>query len=135
MTATQVRLARRPEGVPDDDTYAITHDEVPEPADGQVLLRVVLLSLDPYMRGRMSAAESYADPVAVGDVMVGGTVAEVVASRHPDWSEGDLVLSYSGWQTHALSDGRGLRRLDPAVVPPSSALGVLGMPGFTAYAG
>jgi NADPH-dependent curcumin reductase CurA len=133
--ATQVRLARRPEGEPGDDAFAFTHDEVPEPGDGQLLLRVVLLSLDPYMRGRMSAAESYADPVEVGDVLVGGTVCEVVGSRHPDWSVGDVVLSYSGWQTHALSDGRGLRRLDPSLAPLSTALGVLGMPGFTAYAG
>ena len=133
--ATQVRLARRPVGEPDDDTYAFTHDDVPDPAEGQLLLRVVYLSLDPYMRGRMSAAESYADPVEVGDVLVGGTVCEVMSSRHPDWSAGDLVLSYSGWRTHALSDGRGLRRLDPAVAPISTALGVLGMPGFTAYAG
>jgi NADPH-dependent curcumin reductase CurA len=133
--ATQVRLAQRPVGEPDADTYAITHDEVPDPSDGQLLLKVVYLSLDPYMRGRMSAAESYADPVEVGDVLVGGTVCEVVESRHPDYAAGDLVLSYSGWQTHALSDGSGLRRLDASVVPVSTALGVLGMPGFTAYAG
>lgn len=135
MKATQIRLAQRPEGEPDDRTYAVTHDEVPSPADGQVLLRVVYLSLDPYMRGRMSAAESYADPVEIGDVLVGGTVCEVVESRHPDYAPGDMVLSYSGWQTHALSDGSGLRKLDPSVVPVSTALGVLGMPGFTAYAG
>jgi NADPH-dependent curcumin reductase CurA len=96
MRATQIRLARRPEGEPTDQCYAITHDEVPDPADGQLLLRVVYLSLDPYMRGRMSDAESYAAPTRIGDVMAGGTVCEVVASRHPDFSEGDLVLSYSG---------------------------------------
>jgi NADPH-dependent curcumin reductase CurA len=135
MNATQIRLAQRPQGEPDDSTYAVTHDEVPSPGEGQVLLRVVYLSLDPYMRGRMSAAESYAAPVEVGDVLVGGTVCEVVESRHPDFSAGDFVLSYSGWQTHALSDGSGLRKLDPSVVPLSTALGVLGMPGFTAYAG
>jgi NADPH-dependent curcumin reductase len=135
MRATQVRLAERPEGEPGDSTYVFTHDEVPDPTDGELLLRVVYLSLDPYMRGRMSAAESYAAPLEVGDVLVGGTVAEVVSSRHPDYAAGDIVLSYSGWQTHAISDGRGLRRLDPSVVPISTALGVLGMPGFTAYAG
>ncbi len=135
MTATQIRLARRPVGEPDDGTYEVTHDEVPVPRDGQVLLRVVYLSLDPYMRGRMSAAKSYADPVEVGDVLMGGTVCQVQASRHPDYAEGDYVLSYAGWQTHALSDGTGLRRLDPARAPISTALGVLGMPGFTAYAG
>jgi NADPH-dependent curcumin reductase CurA len=83
----------------------------------------------------MSAAKSYADPVEVGDVLVGGTVCVVEESRHPDYAVGDVVLSYSGWRTHALSDGSGLRRLDPSVVPVSTALGVLGMPGFTAYAG
>jgi NADPH-dependent curcumin reductase CurA len=136
MTVTQIRLAKRPEGEPDDSCFTVvTHDEPPEPADGQVLLRVVYLSLDPYMRGRMSAAKSYADPVEVGDVLVGGTVCEVISSRHPDLAAGDFVLSYSGWQTHALADGSRLRKLDPSVVPLSTALGVLGMPGFTAYAG
>jgi len=135
MSATQVRLARRPEGEPGDDCFTFSHDEVPSPAEGQLLLRVVYLSLDPYMRGRMSAAKSYADPVEVGDVLVGGTVCVVEESRHPEYAAGDVVLSYSGWRTHALSDGSGLRRLDPSVVPVSTALGVLGMPGFTAYAG
>ena len=133
--STQVRLARRPEGEPLDDTYEFVEHELPGLDDGQLLLRVVYLSLDPYMRGRMSAAPSYAAPVEVGDVMVGGTVCVVEASRHPEYSPGDMVLSYSGWQTHAISDGSGLRRLDPSVVPVSTALGVLGMPGFTAYAG
>ena len=135
MRATQIRLARRPHGEPGDDCFEVTHDEVPEPDEGQLLLRVVYLSLDPYMRGRMSEAKSYAEPVEVGDVMVGGTVCEVVSSRHPSYQPGDVVLSYSGWRTHALSDGHGLRRLDPSVVPVSTSLGVLGMPGFTAYAG
>lgn len=135
MISTQVRLARRPHGVPDDETYSIVEQDLPEPADGQVLLRVVYLSLDPYMRGRMSAAESYAAPVEVGDVLVGGTVCEVVESRNAQFAVGDFVLSYSGWQSHALSDGRGLRKLDASRAPISTALGVLGMPGFTAYAG
>jgi NADPH-dependent curcumin reductase CurA len=135
VISTQVRLARRPHGVPDDDTYSFVERDLPEPADGQVLLRVVYLSLDPYMRGRMSSAESYADPVEVGDVLVGGTVCEVVESRNAQFAVGDFALSYSGWQSHALSDGRGLRKLDPSRAPISTALGVLGMPGFTAYAG
>ncbi len=134
-TTTRITLARRPNGEPDDSVFATTTAELPEPDDGQLLLRVVYLSLDPYMRGRMSDAESYADPVAIGDVLVGGTVCEVMTSRHPDFHEGDFVLSYAGWQTHAVSDGRGLRRIDPTDVPISTALGVLGMPGFTAYAG
>ncbi len=131
----QVRLARRPEGEPGDDVFAFEEHELPEVGEGQLLLRVVYLSLDPYMRGRMSAAPSYAAPVEVGDVLVGGTVCVVEESRHPDWAPGDVALSYSGWQTHAVSDGTGLRRLDPAAAPISTALGVLGMPGFTAYAG
>jgi hypothetical protein len=96
---------------------------------------VVYLSLDPYMRGRMSAAKSYAAPAEIGDVLVGGTVCQVESSQHPDYAEGDYVLSFSGWQTHVISDGTGLRKLDPSVVPLSTALGVLGMPGFTAYTG
>ena len=134
-TSTQVRLARRPQGEPTDDTYSFEDHELPELTDGQLLLRVVYLSLDPYMRGRMSDAPSYAAPVEIGDVMVGATVCLVEESRHPDFAEGDWVLSYSGWQTHAISDGRGLRKLDAGAVPVSTALGVLGMPGFTAYAG
>jgi NADPH-dependent curcumin reductase CurA len=87
------------------------------------------------MRGRMSAAKSYAASVEIGQVMEGGTVAEVLESRHPDYAAGDMVLSYSGWQAHALSDGTDLRKLDPQQAPVTTALGVLGMPGFTAYAG
>jgi NADPH-dependent curcumin reductase CurA len=133
--STQVRLARRPEGEPGDDSFAFMEHELPALEDGQVLLRVVYLSLDPYMRGRMSDAPSYAAPVEIDQVMVGGTVCVVEESRNPHWEAGDVVLSYSGWQTHDVSDGRGLRKLDPAVLPVSTALGVLGMPGFTAYAG
>ena len=134
-TTTQVLLARRPEGEPGDDTYAFETHELPALEDGQLLLRVVYLSLDPYMRGRMSDAASYADPVEVGGLLVGGTVCVVEESRHPSYAVGDVVLSYSGWQTYAVSDGTGLRKLDPSAVPISTALGVLGMPGFTAYAG
>jgi NADPH-dependent curcumin reductase len=108
---------------------------VPALSAGQVLLRTLYLSLDPYMRGRMSDAPSYAPPVAVGDVMVGGTVARVDASRHPDYQVGDVVLGYGGWQDYALSDGNGLTKLDAEMTQPSLALGVLGMPGFTAYMG
>ncbi len=98
-------------------------------------MRTLFLSLDPYMRGRMSAAKSYAKPAELGQPMVGGTVGEIVASRHPQYREGDIVLGYGGWQEYALSNGRGLRKLDPAAAPVSTALGVLGMPGMTAYVG
>jgi hypothetical protein len=100
-----------------------------------VLLRTIYLSLDPYMRGRMSTAESYATPLEIGDVMLGGTVCEVVESRAASRTVGDLVLAFTGWQTHAVVDARHTRRLDPRAAPISTALGVLGMPGFTAYAG
>jgi NADPH-dependent curcumin reductase CurA len=131
----QVRLARRPEGEPGDDCFDFVQHDLPDLGDGQVLLRVIYLSLDPYMRGRMSDAPSYAAPVEVGGLLEGGTVCVVEESRNPEWKPGDIVLTYSGWQSHAITDGSGMRRLDPSVVPISTALGVLGMPGFTAYAG
>ena len=133
--STQIRLASRPVGEPQDSDFDVVTTELPEVGEGQVLLRTVYLSLDPYMRGRMSAAKSYAKPVEVGDVMVGGTVCEVLESRAPNRAAGDLVLAFAGWQTHAVVDARHTRRLDPAAAPVSTALGVLGMPGFTAYAG
>ncbi|WP_027348914.1 NADP-dependent oxidoreductase [Halotalea alkalilenta] len=130
----RVVLAKRPVGRPDPSDFRLEQSSVPSPGEGEVLLEIEYLSLDPYMRGRMSDAKSYAEPVAIGATMVGGTVARVVESRHPDYAEGDLVLSYSGWQRYAISDGSDLRRLDPKL-PPTTALGVLGMPGFTAYSG
>jgi NADPH-dependent curcumin reductase len=135
MQTTQVLLARRPVGEPQDDDFELVTRDLPAPQDGELLLRVVYLSLDPYMRGRMSAVKSYAEPVEVGGVIEGGTVCEVLESRHPDFNAGDVVLSHSGWQSHAVSHGRRVRRLDPARAPISTAVGVLGMPGFTAYAG
>jgi NADPH-dependent curcumin reductase len=132
---TQITLKQRPHGEPTADDFETVTKDLPPLEDGQVLLEVKHLSLDPYMRGRMSEAESYADPVPLGGVMVGGTVAEVVESRSDRRQVGDLVLSYSGWQTHAVADARHTRRLEDDGNPPSTALGVLGMPGFTAYAG
>lgn len=131
----RILLASRPDGKPAPEHFKIDAVPVGEPADGQVLLKVLFLSLDPYMRGRMNAGKSYAKPVEVGDVMEGGTVARVVRSRHPDFVEGDVVLSYSGWQSYAVADDATLRKIDPSAAPVSTALGVLGMPGFTAYAG
>lgn len=128
-------LASRPHGKPSLDDFRFNEATVPSVGEGQVLLRNRYLSLDPYMRGRMSDAESYADPVAIGDVMVGGTVAEVVVSRHADFSAGDLVVAFGGWQDYALSNGEGLLKLPKEMAHPSYALGVLGMPGFTAYMG
>ena len=128
-------LAVRPKGAPDADTLRLETAAVPAPAPGQMLLRTEYLSLDPYMRGRMSDAPSYADPVALGVVMEGGTVAQVVASHVDGFAAGDWVLSYNGWQDYALSDGKGVTSLGPDPAHPSWALGIMGMPGFTAWAG
>ena len=134
-STTQIRLIGYPEGEPGDDAYETTVEELPELADGQVLLRTIHLSLDPYMRGRMSKAKSYSAPVPLGEVMIGGTVCEVMESRSPKRAVGDVVLAFTGWQTHAAVEARHTRLLDPAAAPVSTALGVLGMPGFTAYGG
>ena len=128
-------LNSRPVGAPIADNFRLKESPLPVPAAGQILLRNLYLSLDPYMRGRMSDAPSYAPPVALGEVMIGGTVSRVEVSRHPDYQAGELVLSYAGWQDYALSDGSGLTRLRADFPRPTQALGVLGMPGFTAYMG
>ncbi|WP_433621668.1 NADP-dependent oxidoreductase [Nocardia sp. CA-120079] len=135
VESTRIVLASRPEGAPTPANFRIETAALPEPGEGEVLLRTLYLSLDPYMRGRMSAAKSYAAPVEIGDVMVGGTVAEVLESGAPSIAKGDVVQAYSGWQTHQVAAASGLRKLDPDKVPISTALGVLGMPGFTAYSG
>ena len=128
-------LNARPRGAPTTTDFRIESSPVPHPEAGQVLLRTLYLSLDPYMRGRMSDGPSYAAPVGIGDVMVGGTVSRVEVSKHGDFRVGELVAGYSGWQDYALSDGKGLTSLYPDEPHPSRALGVLGMPGFTAYMG
>lgn len=131
----RVVLAARPEGEPTPDHFRLETAPVPKPGPGQVLIRILWLSLDPYMRGRMSSAKSYAKPVEIGEVMEGGTVGEVAVSNHPDYAPGDFVLSHSGWQEYAIADGASVRKLDPTLAPLSTALGVLGMPGMTAYTG
>jgi NADPH-dependent curcumin reductase CurA len=128
-------LNARPKGEPDVDTLRWVEAPAPVPGEGQMLLRTVYLSLDPYMRGRMSDAPSYAAPVGIGEVMVGATVAQVVESHVPGFASGDWVLAYGGWQDYALSDGKGVANLGASPANPSWALGVLGMPGFTAWAG
>ena len=135
VNSKQIVLASRPEGEPSPANFKLAESEVREPGEGEILLKTLWLSLDPYMRGRMSAAKSYAKPVEPGEVMVGGTVAEVAASKHKDYKPGDVVLSYDGWRQYALSKGAGLRKLDPKQAPVETALGVLGMPGMTAYTG
>jgi NADPH-dependent curcumin reductase CurA len=128
-------LASRPDGPPSPAHFRLEESAVPVPAQGEVLLRTVYLSLDPYMRGRMSDAPSYAPHVELGAAMVGQTVSRVVDSRHPDYKPGDWVLAGGGWQDYAVLDGGSLRRLGDAPANPSHALGVAGMPGFTAYIG
>jgi NADPH-dependent curcumin reductase CurA len=135
VTNRQVLLKRRPVGKPSADDFEIADAPIPAASDGAVLRRTIYLSLDPYMRGRMSEGPSYATPVALGQVMGGGTVSQVVESRHPGFSAGDFVVGYDGWQQFAASSGREIRKLDPAMAPISTALGVLGMPGMTAYVG
>jgi hypothetical protein len=131
----RIILNSRPVGAPTAENFRLEELAVPVLSAGQVLLRTLYLSLDPYMRGRMSDAPSYAPPVAVGAVIVGGTVSRVEASLLPDYQPGDVVLGYSGWQDFAISDGTGLTKLDARMTHPSLALGVLGMPGFTGYMG
>jgi len=128
-------LAERPTGVPTAANFRLEEKPIPALKTGEILLRTIWLSLDPYMRGRMSDAPSYAAPVAVGGVMVGGTVCRVEESRHAGFTEGELVLSTSGWQEYSVSDGAGASKLPADLRHPSYALGVLGMPGFTAYKG
>jgi len=129
----RVMLARRPEGEPVDADFRLVEEPVPECRDGEVLLRTRYLSLDPYMRGRMSAARSYAKSVEIGEMMVGGAVSEVLDSKNAAFRKGDFVLGYTGWQTEHVCPGDGLRKLDPNAAPVTYALGVLGMPGQTAY--
>lgn len=128
-------LAQRPQGMPSDQDFRLEKVAQPEPEQGQVLLRTLYLSLDPYVRGRLDDVPSYSPPLAIGDVICGGTVCRVEQSQHPDYQAGDLVLAYTGWQDYALSDGEGLQKLDANMAHPSYALGLLGMPGFTGYMG
>jgi NADPH-dependent curcumin reductase CurA len=135
-TNRRILLRNRPTGAPSRDDFELAQVPVPEPGEGEVLTRTLFLSLDPYMRGRMSAARSYAKPVELGEVMTAGTVGEVVASRHQSFAPGDIVLGQGGWQDYAVLPGALVRKLDPKQkVPLSYALGVLGMPGMTAYVG
>jgi NADPH-dependent curcumin reductase CurA len=133
--AKRIVLASRPVGEPKPSDFRIEEIPVPAPGPGQLLLRTIWLSLDPYMRGRISDAASYAQPVPIGGVIEAGTVCEVIASNNPAFAKGDIVLARAGWQTHALSDGKGLAKIDPKLAPISTAVGVLGMPGMTAYTG
>lgn len=131
----RIVLASRPVGAPTDANFRLEEAPLPKPQQGEMLLRSVYLSLDPYMRGRMSDAKSYADPVAIDEVMVGGTVCQVIESNNADYQAGEWVLAYTGWQDFGISNGEGLIKLGKNPTNPSYALGIMGMPGFTAYMG
>jgi NADPH-dependent curcumin reductase CurA len=130
----QIILKSRPVGEPKESDFALVETPTPEPGEGEILSRTIYLSLDPYMRGRLSASESYAASVELNSAIVGGTVSQIIKSNHPQFQVGDFVLSNNGWQTYAVSKGETLRKLDPTQAPLSYSLGVLGMPGLTAYA-
>ena len=131
----KIVLASRPRGRATVDNFRLERSPIPTVGDGQVLLKTVYLSLDPYMRGRMNAGPSYAAAAELGDVMVGETVSRVIKSSNSAFAEGDLVTAYSGWQEYSVSNGAGVRKVDPRIPRPSYALGLLGMPGLTAYVG
>jgi NADPH-dependent curcumin reductase CurA len=135
LQTRRIVLAARPQGAPEASDFRLENAEVGAPGDGEVLLGTLWLSLDPYMRGRMSDGPSYAEPVAIDGVMGAQTVARVEASHHPGFDVGDLVLANSGWQSRQISDGSGLMKLPADMAHPSWALGVMGMTGFTAYVG
>lgn len=131
----RVVLASRPQGAPTPENFRLEREALPDLQDGQVQLRTLYLSLDPYMRGRMSDAPSYAAPVEIDAVMEGGAVSVVEQSRNPKFKEGDLVVGQTGWQTHSISDGSNLLMAQKDLPSPSMAVGVLGMPGITGYMG
>lgn len=131
----QILLAARPVGFPKESDFRLVESPLPTLADGQFLVRSIYLSVDPYMRGRMNDRRSYAEPVKIGDVMVGGVVGEVVQSRHDKFAQGDFAVGMFGWQEYAVSNGAEVRLVKTGKAPISTALGVLGMPGLTAYCG
>jgi len=135
QTYRRVVLAGRPAGEPTESDFKIEEVPMPEPKHGEVLVKVAYLSLDPYMRGRMRQAASYAANVELGDVMTGGVVGEVVKSNHATFKVGDIVEESLGWQEYAIGGGPRMRKVDPSLAPISTANGVLGMPGMTAYFG
>lgn len=131
----QFLFVSRPLGLPSDENFRLKEVEVPELLDGQVLIRTLYLSVDPYMRGRMSDAKSYVEPFPLGEVLTGGVVGEIVESKHEKWQTGDVVVGLGGWQDYTVSNGRGLLKIDPTQAPISTALGIVGMTGLTAYFG
>ena len=131
----EIRLVARPKGFPGEDLFEVAETKIPDPADGQLLIRNAYFSVDPYMRPRMNDVRSYVAPFTLGEAMTGGAVGQVVVSHNAAHLEGSWVHHSLGWREWALSDGSGLREIDPSAAPVSTSLGVLGMPGLTAYYG
>ncbi|MEJ8802048.1 NADP-dependent oxidoreductase [Pontibacter sp. H249] len=135
MNSKKILLRSRPQGMPNESNFEFTEQEVSSPAEGEVLLKALYISVDPYMRGRMSETKSYVPPYKLHEPISGGVVAEVVESRHSKYKSGDNVLGNLPWATYTLSDGNGLHKINPNLAPLSYHLGILGMPGLTAYCG
>ncbi len=134
-TNRKFTLAARPVGMPKESDFKLVEEPVPELAEGELLAKSLYLSVDPYMRGRMNDVKSYAPPVAIGGTMVGGVVGEVIESKNEKFAVGDTVQGEFGWQEYTVTNGKGVRKVDPKIAPISTAVGVLGMPGLTAYFG
>jgi NADPH:quinone reductase len=135
LTNRKFTLAARPVGMPKTSDFKLVEEPVKAAGDGEIVVRSLYISVDPYMRGRMNDVKSYAAPVAIGGTMVGGVVGQVIESKNPKFKPGDIVQGEFGWQEYAVSDGKGIRKIDPSIAPISTAIGVLGMPGLTAYFG
>ena len=131
----QILLAARPVGFPKETDFQLVESAMPALAENQFLVQAIYLSVDPYMRGRMNDAKSYAPPVAIGGLMGGGVVGRIIESKNDDYALGQIIQGQFGWQEYAVSDGQGVRKVDPELAPISTALGILGMPGLTAYFG
>lgn len=134
-TQKQIQLAQRPKGMPDSSTFNFKETEVPQPDNGQVLVRTLYLSVDPYMRGRMQDTKSYVEPFPLNEVIQGGVVGEVVQSNSASFERGDVVVGMLGWQEYSVASEKAIRKVDPNLAPVTTALGILGMPGLTAYFG
>ncbi len=135
LTNRKFTLAARPVGMPKMSDFKLVEEPVKAACDGEIVVRALFISVDPYMRGRMNDAKSYAAPMAIGGTMVGGVVGQVIESKNPKFKPGDIVQGEFGWQEYAVSDGKGIRKIDPSIAPISTSIGVLGMPGLTAYFG
>jgi NADPH-dependent curcumin reductase CurA len=134
-TNRQIVLAARPKGLPKEADFSVVETPIPSPGPGEILVRTIWLSLDPYMRLRIGTDEQYYPEIPIGDVIVGGAVSRVVESQHPKFKAGDIVDEYTGWQDYAIAKGSSARKVKPTLGPISTAVGVLGMPGLTAYLG